>query len=174
MSTQLVISALGADRPGIVDELSNIVYTHKLNIKDSRMTVLGGEFAILLLLVGEKTDILAFIEQQARIEEALQIQLLMKTTQTVEADSNIIPYLVEVTAMDHQGIVHNLAGFFSSKKINIVNLHTDHYPAPHTGTPMFGLAMTIGIPADTQIAQLKDEFTRFCDELNLDAELKSL
>ncbi len=174
MSTQLVISALGADRPGIVDELSNIVYTRNLNIKDSRMTVLGGEFAILLLLVGDKTDITTLIEQQADIEQTLGIQLLMKTTQTVEAESHVIPYLVEVTAMDNQGIVHNLASFFSAKKINIVNLHTDHYPAPHTGTPMFALSMTIGISADTQIAPLKEAFINLCDELNLDAEFKSL
>ena len=174
MSTQLVISALGADRPGIVDELSNIVYTRNLNIKDSRMTVLGGEFAILLLLVGDKTDITTLIEQQADIEQTLGIQLLMKTTQTVEAENHVIPYLVEVTAMDNQGIVHNLASFFSAKKINIVNLHTDHYPAPHTGTPMFALSMTIGISADTQIAPLKEAFINLCDELNLDAEFKSL
>lgn len=174
MSTQLVISALGADRPGIVDELSSIIVSHQLNIEDSRMTVLGGEFAILLLVVGEKTAIQAFIQQQGKVETALHIQLLMKTTQSIEEESNVLPYQVEVTAMDHQGIVHNLAGFFSNKHIGIVNLHTDHYPAPHTGTPMFGLYMTIGIPADTSISQLKDEFTRFCDELNLDAELKRL
>jgi len=174
MSTQLVISALGADRSGIVDELSSIIASHKLNIEDSRMTVLGGEFAILLLVAGEKSAIQAFIEQQEKIATALHIQLLMKTTQSVETKSTILPYQVEVTAMDNQGIVHNLAGFFSKKQIGIVDLHTDHYPAPHTGTPMFALYMTIGIPADISISKLKETFTNFCDELNLDAELKRL
>ena len=49
-STQLVMSALGKDRPGIVDELSKSIYDLECNIADSRMTVLGGEFAILLLV----------------------------------------------------------------------------------------------------------------------------
>ena len=50
MDEQLVITALGDDRPGIVDELSNALFKHKLNIEDSRMSVLGGEFAVLLLV----------------------------------------------------------------------------------------------------------------------------
>ena len=46
----LVISALGRDRSGIVDELSKTILDHDCNLADSRMTVLGGEFAILLLI----------------------------------------------------------------------------------------------------------------------------
>ena len=42
MTEQLVITALGEDRPGIVDELSNALTAHDLNIEDSRMGVLGG------------------------------------------------------------------------------------------------------------------------------------
>lgn len=174
MPSQLVISALGADRPGIVDALSNAVYSQKLNIEDSRMTVLGGEFAILLLASGNDGDIANFIAQKDRLEAALEMQLLFKTTQPPADSSDAIPYQVEVAAMDHPGIVRNLASFFSNKQINIVNLETDKYAAPHTGTPMFALHMTIGIPADMAIAQLRDEFTTFCDELNLDAELKNL
>ncbi|MCZ6710963.1 MAG: glycine cleavage system protein R, partial [Gammaproteobacteria bacterium] len=43
-----VISAIGRDRPGIVNELSQAVLDLDLSIEDSRMTVLGGEFAVLM------------------------------------------------------------------------------------------------------------------------------
>ncbi len=172
MTTRLVLSALGGDRPGIVDELSSIVYSHKLNIEDSRMTVLGGEFAILLLVSGEESDIAAFSGQLARLQETLKMQLMVKETHPPESDTRAIPYQVEVSALDHPGIVHNLTRFFSQKGFNILNLQTDHSPAPHTGTPMFSMQMTVNLPADTPIAALRDEFTRFCDDLNLDAELK--
>jgi len=175
MSMQLVISALGADRPGIVDALSNKVYQHQLNIEDSRMTVLGGEFAIVLLTSGSENNIKDFITQKPQLEKSLAMQLLMATTQTTDNSSpDTIPYQVEVSALDHPGIVRNLASFFSNRQINIVNLDTDKYAAPHTGTPMFALHMTIGIPTDMAITRLRDEFTEFCDQLNLDAELKSL
>jgi len=173
MTTKLVISALGEDRPGIVDELSNIIYNHSLNIEDSRMTVLGGEFAILLLVSGAQSAIDAIQTQVNEIEQALQMRLLIKVTTDTSPIENAIPYSVEVAALDHPGIVNNIASFFSERNINIVDLQTESYSAPHTGTPMFALHMTIGISADTNIAKLRDAFMHVCDELNLDAELKN-
>lgn len=174
MTTKLVISALGTDRPGIVDELSNIVFEHSLNIEDSRMTVLGGEFAILLLVSGDQSSIDAIQTQAHEIEQALQMRLLIKVTTDTSPIENAIPYAVEVAALDHPGIVNNISSFFSERDINIVDLQTESYSAPHTGTPMFALHMTIGISADTNIAQLRDAFMQVCDELNLDAELTNL
>jgi len=174
MTTKLVISALGADRPGIVDELSNIIYDHALNIEDSRMTVLGGEFAILLLVGGEQSSLDALQSQLDNIEQALQMRLLIKPTTKSTTIDNAIPYSVEVAALDNPGIVHNITSFFSKQNINIVNLQTESYSAPHTGSPMFALHMTIGIPAETNITQLRETFMEVCDELNLDAELKNL
>jgi glycine cleavage system transcriptional repressor len=174
MTTKLVISALGADRPGIVDELSKIIYTHSLNIEDSRMTVLGGEFAVLLLISGEQSSLDALQTRVNEIEQALQMRLLIKTTSEHNTLENTIPYAVEVAALDHPGIVNNIASFFARHNINIVNLQTESYSAPHTGSPMFALHMTVGIPAETNIAKLRDAFMQTCDELNLDAELKNL
>ena len=174
MTTKLVISALGADRPGIVDEISNIIYNHSLNIEDSRMTVLGGEFAMLLLVSGEQSSIDAIQTQVNEIGQALQMRLMIKVTNEPTPMENAIPYAVEVTSLDHPGIVNNISSFFSQRGINIVNLHTESYSAPHTGTPMFALHMTIGITADTNIAKLRDAFMQACEELNLDAEMKNL
>jgi len=174
MTTKLVISALGADRPGIVDELSRFIYKNQLNIEDSRMTVLGGEFAVLLLISGDDTSVETFHQKIADIEQSLNMKLLVKTTSASSNNTNAIPYSVEVAALDQPGIVGNIANFFSSRNFNIVDLQTDRYAAPHTGSPMFSLTMTVGIPADTNIAKLRDEFVQTCDELNLDAELNSL
>lgn len=173
MSEQLVITALGADRPGIVDELSNTLFSRQLNIEDSRMSVLGGEFAILLLVSGDKKNIDDFIAQQPQIENTLQMQLTVKATTTQADSAALLAYDIEVESIDHPGIVHKLASFFSSRKINIVDLETDRYPAPHTGTSMFSLHMTIGLPADYAVNALRDEFLVTCDELNLDAKFST-
>jgi len=46
----LVLSALGKDKPGIVDQLSKAIFDLDCNITDTRMTVLGGEFARLQMI----------------------------------------------------------------------------------------------------------------------------
>jgi glycine cleavage system transcriptional repressor len=174
MTEQLVLTAIGADRPGIVKDLSDIIFKLSLNIEDSRMSILGGEFAILLLVSGESADIDSLQSQLDELGSGLGLNIMAKTTTVRQSDAQTVPYSVDVSSLDHQGIVHSIAAFFSSRNINIVDLETERYAAPHTGSPMFALHMTIGIDADTSISRLREDFYKLCDELNLDAELSNL
>lgn len=168
----LVLSALGEDRPGIVNQLSKQVMDAGGNIVDSRMTVLGGEFAILLLVEG-RWDALSKLESSIPVlEERLKLTIVVKRTQSRDTGRSMIPYVVDVIALDHPGIVHSLASFFSAREINIEDMSTSCYQAPHTGTTMFALHMTIGVPSETHIASLRDDFMEYCDSLNLDAVLE--
>lgn len=173
---QLVISAIGSDRPGIVNALSQLIVQNNGNIDDSRMTVLGGEFAIILLISASKED-LASIEQVLKQQAAsLELNIISKKTnhQSMDtANDNKVPYIVEVLAMDNPGIVYKLADFFSSRDINIQSLQTDRYPAPHTGTPMFAIEMVITIPQNIIINDLREDFLDLCDDMNLDASIEA-
>jgi glycine cleavage system transcriptional repressor len=172
--TYLVISALGKDRPGIVNRLSTMVAEHGCNIEDSRMTVLGGEFAAMLLVEG-KWNTLAKVENALpELEKDLGLTVIAKRTSEREHTRALIPYAVDVIAMDHPGIVSSLSGFFAEREINIEDMLTSSYAAPHTGTQMFSVHITIGIPASMHIATLRDEFMDYCDDLNLDAVLEPI
>ena len=52
MNSTLVLTALGTDQPGLITKLSHIIKDSDCNIEDSRMSVLGGEFAILMQISG--------------------------------------------------------------------------------------------------------------------------
>ena len=54
----ILISASGRDQPGIVDRVSGAIFDAGANLEDSRMAILGGEFA-LFVLVGGTTEQLA-------------------------------------------------------------------------------------------------------------------
>lgn len=170
--TFLVISAVGADHPGLVNDLSRSILEHGCNIEDSRMTVLGGEFAAILLVEG-KWNTLAKVENALpELQRSLDLTIVCKRTGERAQHEDKLPYAVDVIAMDHPGIVNNLAGFFAERRINIEDMATTTYAAAHTGTPMFAVHMTVGIPADTHIATLREEFMDYCDGLNLDAVLE--
>ena len=168
----LVMTAIGKDRPGIVDELTRSVLDHGCNIVDSRMTVLGGEFAMLLMVEGNWNTLAKLESALPELQERLGLIISRDRTEDREAEVQLMPYAVEVVALDHPGIVHNLARFFSQRAINIENMVTNGYAAAHTGTPMFSVSMTIGIPSDVHIASLREEFMDFCDTMNLDAVLE--
>lgn len=164
----LVISALGQDRPGIVRNLTQPITELSANILDSRMTILGGEFAVLMMVEGSWDTIAKLEAQLPALEKKLELTLISKRTSSQRQENNSLPYAINVIALDNPGIVSQLAEFFSNRHINIQDLHTDSYHAAHTGTPMFSATMTVNIPANTSIARLREEFLDFCDGMNLD------
>ena len=172
-SSYLVISSIGTDKPGIVNKLAHACSTNLCNIIDSRMTVLGGEFAVIMMVSGSWDAIAKLEKMLPALSEELELTTTIKHTQK-RSSAPALAYSVSVVALDNPGIVHELAQFFSSRNINIDDLQTGTYSAPHTGTQMFNLSMSIRIPADTHIASLRDEFMDFCDELNLDAIIEPL
>ena len=173
MNKSLVISALGNDKSGIVNELSKTILDQGGNISESRMTVLGGEFAMMLLVNGTQECIDNILSKLEETGEKLNLTLIAKETEVQNQNKKWLPYQVNVVSMDHPGIVHNISDFFSSHHLNIEEIETTTYPAAHTGTPMFSLDMTISIPAESSVRSLRDEFIIFCDDLNLDASLES-
>ena len=156
-------------------QLSKAVKDCGCNILDSRMAVLGGEFAGEILLLAGTWDAIAKNREHEipRLEDSLDLTLIFATTTEVrEKVANLMPYAVEVVASDRPGIVHDIAQFFSARDINIEELFTGSYAAAHTGTPMFSLHVTISVPTNTSIAALRGEFIDLCDQLNLDAVME--
>jgi glycine cleavage system transcriptional repressor len=165
----LVITASGEDRVGLVENFTSKVTETGCNIEESRMAVLGGQFAIIMLVSGAWNALSKLEVQLEPVGRRLGLTIIHKRTGVPERPQPVIPYLVEVIALDHPGIVHSLASFFARRGINIEELQTNTYPAPHTGTPMFAVRMTVGIPADAHISTVRGDFFDYCDDLNLDA-----
>ncbi len=168
----LVITASGEDEVGLVDRISCKIAESGCNIEESRMSVLGGQFALIMLISGPWNAVSKLDGQMELLGEQLGLTIIHNRTQKRERTKPSLPYTVEVVSMDHPGIVRNLAAFFSKNGINIEELQTDTYPAPHTGTSMFSVTMTVGIHADVHISTLRGNFLDYCDDLNLDASFE--
>lgn len=168
----LVLSALGKDKPGIVDQLSKTIFDLGCNISDTRMTVLGGEFALLQMIEGQWNQLAKLEDSIEELSKNLNLTIITERTEERSHSAGLLPYIVDVVSLDHPGIVHHLASFFSTRGINIEDMNTSSYSAAHTGTPMFAVRMTVGIPSDLQISSLRDDFMEFCDSMNLDAVLE--
>lgn len=164
----LVITASGEDRVGLVERFTGRVSEAGCNIEESRMALLGGHFAIIMLISGPWNALTKLEDRLDSLGAEMGLAVAHKRTKRRERTQPLVPYQVEVVAMDHPGIVHGLADFFAQRGINIEEMITDTYPAPHTGTPMFSVTMTVGVPANIRIPDLRGDFLDHCDDLNLD------
>lgn len=171
--TKAVIATVAEDRPGIVSELSSIVHALGLNIEDSRMTVLGGEFAVLMSVAGDESGL---AELDAKLTEQAAnggfAYLFRHTADRPQAEHQLFTATVET--MDHPGIVSGVTRFFSDRGVNIRELTTETVRAAHTGTPVFNLTMELEVAADDAIGALRDAFDAFCTAESLDGELIAL
>ena len=167
--TRAVIATLGEDRPGLVSEISEIVLSLGLNIEDSRMTVLGGEFAVLMSVAGASQPLDQLQVKLEALASSTGLVYLFRRTEHRPAHSSNV-YQVRVETLDHPGIVHGIAAFFSEHGINIRELETQTRQAAHTGAPVFNVEMEIEVAADALDA-LQEAFVEFCDDQGLDGEL---
>jgi glycine cleavage system transcriptional repressor len=169
MLNSIAISLMGANRVGLIENFTKAVRDCGCSVGDSRMTVLGDRFSMLILLTGT-WDAIAKIETMLpRLETQLQVKILSQRAEPRKRHTNMMPYAIEVVAVDRQGIVHEITQFFTQREIGVEDMYSGTYAAAHTGTPMFSLHMTISVPTDVSIAGLRGEFMDFCDHLNLDA-----
>ncbi|MCH7821791.1 MAG: glycine cleavage system protein R [Proteobacteria bacterium] len=172
MSQLIVLSAVGTDRTGVVQDITKVILSCGGNIEESRMTTLGTEFAMLMLVSGNWHTLTRLEKELEKLSDEDNLTVAIRKTGEQGPKEDRMPYAVDVYSLDQQGIVFNLANFFASRDIEIADVATRRYAAAHTGAPMFSVQMAVNVPATVHIAQLRDEFLELCDRLNLDGILE--
>jgi glycine cleavage system transcriptional repressor len=173
MPDYLVISAIGDDRPGLVSRLTGLIQDCGCNVEDSRMSVLGTEFALILLLSGEADGVARVGREAPALAEELGLTLTAKPAGPPSARpvANRVPYEVRAVCLDHPGVVHEITQFLARCDINIGELTTQTYAAPVTGAPMFSLHLRAEVPADRSIRALRADLAELGDQHGVDIEV---
>lgn len=174
MSQLIVISAVGSNRTGIVQDLTKVILSCDGNIAESRMTALGSEFAMMLLVSGNWATLNKLEQGLEKLSKNIGLSIAIRQTDARPLTGDRMPYAIDIVSLDQQGIVFNLANFFTSRDIEIADVATRSYAAAHTGSPMYTIQMAINVPSSVNIAQFREEFLEICDRLNLDAILEPL
>lgn len=175
MRSYLVLTAIGPDRPGIVDAVSRYVLDRGCNIEESRMAILGGEFAIIVLLSGEPPGIGRVQDEIGTLEAQAKLAVALKETTAQEARPAPphVPYVITAVAMDHPGIVHGVAHALASLGVNVASLETRTANAPVSGTPIFSMRMDVEVPADLAISLLRAELAEIGEAHKIDITLQA-
>jgi len=168
----LVLTAVGPDHPGIVNALSSLIRDAGANIEDSRMAVLGGEFAMILLIHGPAGVIERVEELGPNLEAELGLRCILKETSPPHPPSDYLPYRIEVSGADRPGIVQAIAGILAGRGINVASLESHLSYAPFCATPLFILDASLQVPSKTVLTELRRELAAACDEENLDFRLE--
>lgn len=169
MRQYLILFSVGKDRPGIVDDISTVLYEAGANIEDSRMAVLGGCFSVMTLFSCTAKQLEAVRSGLPKLKKLGLDCFLHEARGPRSAKKRAgIPLRFEVTAMDHPGIVNRFVRLLHLREVNIETLVTQVTRAPLSGAPLFNLTLEATVPASAPIAVVKEELEDLAREMNVD------
>ena len=169
MNTSLVITAIGPDRPGIVEALSDVGQRFGANWAGSRMASLAGQFAGMVHFEVDEAKA-AGLEEALRALESTGLRVtIQRGGKPARGDATRIVHL-ELVGHDRPGIVHELSESLARRGVSIEDLHTQVASAAMAGGPLFKVLARLAVPASLADADLKGALEALANEMMVDLE----
>jgi glycine cleavage system transcriptional repressor len=179
MKTYFILSAMGKDRPGIVADVSEVIYECGGNIEDSSMSLLRNHFALLLLFSTEREEVnqkLSSALKRVEWEKKLTVFYSPITFEEAypKAEEPTDRFKITTSGVDHAGIVFKICRLLADRKVNIIDMETRRVISAESGTPLFEMDMDISIPRSISEQGLREDLHRLTDELRIDLVLRKI
>ena len=178
--TDLVLTLIGLDRPGLVESVAQVVADHGGNWLESRMIHLAGRFAGIL-----RVDVPS--DRRASLSRALEglaaaglrvvadVPVGPPTTRGHEGAAGAVTgsrlMNVELIGLDRPGLVREISQLLAQHGINVEELTTDRTSAPMSGEMLFRAEARVKVPAGVEAAQLRARLERLASDLTVEIRL---
>ena len=177
MKRWFALSAIGRDRPGIVADLAELIYECDCNLEDSSMTILGSEFAVLLLLTGEGPDVEQRLSAACkRLEWEKRLTVFFRPLEGAPLSYGVShraqAFNLQAAGIDKAGIVAKVARCLANHGVNITKMTTSSHPEPGTGTPIYQMEIRMDVPADVDQSVLRRDLESAAAALHIDLTLQ--
>jgi glycine cleavage system regulatory protein len=169
MQSYLIMTVLGADRPGLVSSLAETVARHGGNWLESRMARLAGQFAGVIRIecpTGTADELLR--ELQAAGSSGQPGLSFTAVRESVGVASSRRTLTVDVVGGDRPGIVRELTAAIVRAEGNIEELTTGLESAPMSGHPMFRARGVVSIPEGADASLLVAAIESLGGDLTVD------
>lgn len=168
MRTSLVLTVIGEDRPGIVEQLSDQVLAAGGNWEESRMARLAGRFAGILRLSVETDRADALTARLKTFNPGLAV-VVEPSGEGPETAFRTLR--LELLGNDHPGIVRDISRVLAQHRVNIEELETDVTSAPMSGETLFRARAHLRIPPSVTLQSLRSRLEALAGELMVDLTL---
>lgn len=169
---QVILSAIGRDRPGLVGDLTKFMVERGLSIADARMLNMQGQFAMIMLVMGEDGSIVRVREELPGFAQGLGLTLTWAPEAADWKPTKGLPFRLRVYSLDQPGIVHRVSSLLQRHGVNIEELESSLESAPFMGAPLFTVEMHVTVPPGIPLRALRQELEVTCTELNCDVDLE--
>ena len=173
MGQRFIMTAFGKDRPGIAADVTEILYENGCNLEDTSMTLMAGEFTLILLFTAGSADVAGPLSRDCRrLEQEKGISAFLRPLEpqeTVNKPANeVFIRTLHVEGLDQAGIVYKVSRFLADNCINIVDLKSSVKASPESGTALYVMDIRVQIPNETAMDSVEKGLRAVADDLNVD------
>jgi glycine cleavage system regulatory protein len=166
--TDLVLTLLGPDRPGLVEAVAQSIAAHGGNWLESRMAHLAGRFAGILRIELAADQVAALTSALTKLEgRGLRI-----TVEPGGAPGQAArPMELELLGLDRPGLVHEVSRLLARQGVNVEELSTDRSSAPMSGEMMFRARARLDVPTTVDVSAVRAGLERLASDLMVEIRL---
>lgn len=173
MPTRFVITAVGDDRPGIVAAVTGALLPLDGNLEDSAMTLLEGQFAMVLVLAASGATADEVRDALAPVTAGYGLMTDVKALDAPVGDTGGRACSLTVYGADRPGIVHRIAQALAARDVNIVDLATRVIGRDGV-TPVYAMLLDLRVPETLDDAALGADLDEVARELGVDCTLRTV
>lgn len=168
------VTAVGADRPGIVAAVTGVFAELGCNLEDSSMTILRGQFAMMLVVDAPGGTTAAELKE-ALGGPAAALDLVVTVRPATDPPADPAPgddagtWTVSVYGGDHPGIVHGVAAVLAAGAVNIVDVSTRMVGEP--GAPAYAMVLEVTLPEGADPRELERRLEATAADLGVTCRL---
>lgn len=169
MTTYLVLTAIGEDKPGLVESLARIISDNSGNWLESSMSQLAGKFAGILRVSVNDNNVDKLIQALENISDQLKLVI-----ERAEADGDIeLQQAVKLNLIgnDRPGIIREISHVLTSLSINVEQLSTECAPAPMSNDVLFKAKANLRVPVDLEPEMLQRRIEQIADDLMVEIQI---
>lgn len=168
--TNLVLTLIGPDRPGLVEAVADAIAAQGGNWLESRMAHLAGKFAGVLRaeVPDSKTD--AVMQALARLETR-GLKVVAEIAPGAPDEKAQRPMELDLVGLDRPGIVREISQLLAQHGVNVEELSTDRSSAPMSGEMLFRARARVHLPTDADLPRLRAGLERLANDLMVEIRL---
>jgi glycine cleavage system regulatory protein len=167
MTTPIVLTFIGHDRPGLVNAISEKVAASGGTWLESRLAHLAGEFAGILLVSVPDSNI-AVLTAALRDLETAGLRIAVERSSDARPDRRHKTFKLELVGHERPGIVREVTHALTELGVNIEEFSSSIEGAPFSGAEMFRATARLRVPDDLASDDLRKTLERLAQEIMVD------
>ena len=174
MSNRFIMTAFGEDRPGIVADVTRVLFENGCNLEENSMTLLADEFTLILLFSSNEPGIEERLQPDCRrLEKERGISAFIRPLGARREHPQAGPlFVVEVEGLDQSGIVYKVSQYLADQGLNILDLKSEVKSTPESGTSLYQMQIQVQAQQGISAESIENGLAPVADELHVDISVR--